>query len=100
MYSFFKRDIAMKEISIHCYVSGRVQGVWFRAATKNKVLPLNLTGWVRNLQDGRVEVMATGSEDNLQILSQWLQQGPPGAKVTDVIIQEVPMQEFDRFTID
>jgi acylphosphatase len=65
-------------------VSGRVQGVWFRAATRERALALQLRGYARNLADGSVEVAATGPDDAVDALEQWLWQGPPLAKVSAV----------------
>lgn len=67
-----------------CLVAGKVQGVWYRAATQRQALALGLTGYARNLPDGRVEVLACGAEDALRQLQDWLWQGPPAAEVTDV----------------
>lgn len=71
-------------ISLHALVSGRVQGVWFRQATREKAEGLGITGWVRNLNDGRVEVMAVGGENALRQLEAWLGQGPELANVAEV----------------
>lgn len=65
-------------------VSGKVQGVCFRASTQEKALGLGLTGWARNLSDGRVEVLASGDGQQLDVLERWLQKGPPLAKVTGI----------------
>jgi acylphosphatase len=65
-------------------VAGRVQGVWFRAATREQALRLQLRGFARNLADGGVEVVAVGAEEALAELEQWLWQGPPLAKVASV----------------
>jgi len=87
------------KISIHCFISGKVQGVWFRAATQEQAKILGLTGWACNLPDGRVEVFATGEKDKLQQLFQWLQKGPEQAKVTDVTYEEGLYESHDRFSI-
>ena len=65
-------------------VSGKVQGVWFRAATREQALHLGLAGSAKNLADGRVEVLAIGDQEAIDELAQWLLQGPPLAKVTEV----------------
>jgi acylphosphatase len=62
-------------------VSGRVQGVFFRASTREQALQLKLTGHARNLPDGRVEVIAHGESGAIDSLERWLWQGPPAAKV-------------------
>ncbi|HET6604477.1 MAG TPA: acylphosphatase [Xanthomonadaceae bacterium] len=72
-------------------VSGRVQGVWFRGSTQRQAQRLGLDGYARNLQDGRVEVLACGDELALDELEVWLHRGPPMAQVDSV--QRVPAQE-------
>jgi acylphosphatase len=84
---------------IHCIIAGHVQGVWFRASTQDKAKELGLTGWVRNLPDGKVEVLACGDKDKLEELHQWLHIGPQLAKVTDVVYEECEWQEYDRFGV-
>lgn len=69
---------------ICCRVTGRVQGVWFRGATRQKALQLGLSGYAKNLNDGRVEVVACGDQSAIEQLHEWLWQGPSGAKVTNV----------------
>ena len=65
-------------------VSGRVQGVWFRAATRERALALQLRGVAKNLPDGSVEVEVVGADEALDALEKWLWQGPPLAKVSEV----------------
>ena len=65
-------------------VSGRVQGVCFRASTREQALKLGLRGYAKNLPDGRVEVLAEGEAPALDALERWLQVGPPMAKVESV----------------
>jgi acylphosphatase len=84
---------------LHCIVSGRVQGVWFRATTRDQAKELGLTGWVRNLPSGEVEVLACGSKESLKQLQQWLHQGPKMAKVETVEAKEVPWEEFSDFSV-
>lgn len=70
-----------------CYrflVSGRVQGVYFRQSTAEQARQLGLSGWVRNLPDGRVEGLASGSKDALEALKVWLHRGPSVARVDDL----------------
>lgn len=69
---------------LHVFVSGRVQGVFFRAHTQKKAQQLDLVGWVRNLMDGRVEVAVEGREEALKTLLEWLYKGPPAAQVDQV----------------
>ena len=65
-------------------VSGKVQGVWFRASTREQALALGLRGYARNLDDGRVEVLATGTDAAIAGLAEWLRHGPPLARVDGV----------------
>ena len=65
-------------------VSGKVQGVWFRASTREQALGLRLRGFAKNLDDGRVEVLAVGEAGAIDALAEWLRQGPPLARVDRV----------------
>ncbi len=85
---------------MHCYITGKVQGVWFRASAQEQAKQLGLTGWARNLPDGRVEVFACGEKTKLAELSVWLQQGPQLAKVTEVTREDVPWREIKHFTVE
>lgn len=76
---------------MRCFVSGRVQGVFYRASTRAQALTLGLSGFARNLDDGRVEVLACGDTKALKQLEAWLWQGPPGAQVNEVA------SEFESF---
>lgn len=69
---------------LHLLVSGRVQGVGFRAAARRQANGLHLTGYIRNLPDGRVEVIAEGKRGALEIFSRWVGEGPPFARVDDL----------------
>ncbi len=84
---------------IHCFVSGKVQGVWFRVSTQDRANDLGLTGWVRNVNDGRVEVLACGEKEKLTQLVAWLHEGPELAEVTDVSCEESSWQEHERFAV-
>lgn len=76
-------------IARRCLVSGRVQGVYFRASTRHEAIALEVTGYARNLPDGRVEVVAQGPEDAVQTLIAWLRHGPPAARVDAVEITAI-----------
>lgn len=80
-------------------VSGKVQGVFFRASTRNEALRLGLNGYALNLADGRVEVVAEGRPEALQELEQWLWQGPPAAQVDDVVRSEYPQPIANGFAV-
>ncbi len=74
-------------------VSGRVQGVSFRAATQREAQRLGLAGWVRNTHTGQVELLAQGEADVLNALESWLHRGPPAARVTSVTSRVRPGDE-------
>ncbi len=81
-----------KEKVVRLLISGRVQGVFFRAYTRDEARRLGLKGWVRNLPDGRVEVLAQGDEEDLARLESFCRRGPPYAHVRSVerIEEEMP----------
>jgi acylphosphatase len=84
----------------HVIISGRVQGVWFRASTKQKAKQLRLNGWVRNNPDGNVEAIFEGDENLIKEMLNWCHNGPPLAKVTNVeVIYEEPSNGFNDFFI-
>lgn len=84
----------------HIFVSGRVQGVYYRQSTKERALALGLTGWTRNLDDGRVEIVAQGPQAQLDALARWCEQGPELARVQKVEVSvEAPSPTFDDFRI-
>ena len=83
----------------HFLVSGQVQGVFFRAATEAAARRLGVTGWVRNLADGSVELVACGAETKLSELERWLWQGPPHARVEQVQSREAELQSFSDFSV-
>jgi acylphosphatase len=74
-------------------VCGRVQGVFYRAATRQRAQELGCRGYARNLPDGRVEVLAVGEPAAVHALIEWLRQGPPAAHVTDVNCTEIALGE-------
>ncbi len=78
---------------IHAKVKGRVQGVFYRASTKDKAKSLGLTGWVMNMPDGSVELEAQGSDKKIEELISWLYEGPPYSVVTNVETREIPLKE-------
>ncbi|RDI48672.1 acylphosphatase [Aquicella lusitana] len=86
-----------EKICIHCFVAGKVQGVWFRASTQEQAEKLGLTGFARNLPDGRVEVIACGEKDKVAKLYEWLKEGPELARVTDLSYEELPWQTYRGF---
>ena len=81
-------------------ISGRVQGVWFRANTKDKAEQLGLNGWVRNTHDGDVEAVFEGEQEQINEMLKWCHQGPPMARVDNVKVEKQPVSdEFNVFSI-
>lgn len=79
-------------------VSGKVQGVGFRAAAVRQAHQLRLGGWIRNLPDGRVEALLQGDRNDIDRMLSWLLRGPPYAQVTDVAHEEIATERhYDRF---
>ena len=90
----------MKTCCLHLLVSGRVQGVFFRYSAWQRAGELGLTGFARNLYDGRVEIIAEGGESGLKSLLAWAHHGPPGASVTEVESKWEPARNsFPSFRI-
>ncbi|MFX0097658.1 MAG: acylphosphatase [Candidatus Hodarchaeota archaeon] len=72
----------MLKVRAHVYIHGKVQGVAFRMATRGEAIMNNVTGWVRNLSDGRVEAVFEGEKENVEKLIRFCRNGPPKAYVT------------------
>jgi len=87
-------------VRMHVYASGMVQGVFFRAETAEIAERLGLSGWVRNLTDGRVEALFEGQEDKVEEVVEFCRRGPSGAHVSNLDVKrEEWTGEFRRFTI-
>jgi len=85
---------------LHIVIYGRVQGVAFRAATRKTAIVLNLTGWVKNLPNGRVEAVFEGDDGQVEVMHDWCKHGPPLALVTGVDLRDEDYTgEFMDFTI-
>jgi acylphosphatase len=85
---------------VHLFVSGLVQGVFFRATTTKQAVSLGLTGWVRNLRDGRVEILAEGSTERISEFLAWCKIGPARARVEHLQVQdEKPLGDFVEFQV-
>lgn len=81
---------------IRAIVSGRVQGVSYRASTASEARRLGLVGYVKNLADGSVELEAEGLDDKIDALVAWCRRGPPAAHVTHVAVDEIAATGADR----
>lgn len=100
MVSWDSCELMANKARIHAFVSGRVQGVFYRKNTEEQARSLGLTGWVRNLDDGRVEVLAEGSKDKLERLLEWCHKGPAKARVDSVDhVWEDAKDEFTAFSV-
>jgi acylphosphatase len=86
-------------IARRCFVSGRVQGVFYRASTRQKATELGCAGFARNLPDGRVEVLAVGEPQAVQDLLDWLWRGSPASEVTSVDVQELVLEELEDLPV-
>lgn len=86
---------------VRVIISGCVQGVWFRANTKDKADQLGINGWVRNTRDGNVEAVFEGDEKQIKEMLNWCRQGPPTARVENLKVekQQVSDDEFNDFSI-
>jgi acylphosphatase len=90
----------MDQLRARVIVHGLVQGVWFRASTKDEANRLGVTGWVRNLPDGSVEALFEGPKKKVEAIVEWCHRGPAGAKVNSVdIAWELYTREFGHFEI-
>ena len=84
----------------HVYVYGRVQGVFFRASTRDKAHMLRVKGWVKNCMDGGVEAVFEGEKDAVDKIVNWCRKGPLGAFVKNIdVCWEEYSGEFDEFSI-
>jgi acylphosphatase len=84
---------------VHLIIKGKVQGVFYRASAKNKAEELNITGWIKNTDEGNVEAVANGTENQLQQFIEWCKIGPSDAIVGDVIVNHIGKENFDKFSI-
>ena len=86
-------------VRMRALVSGRVQGVFFRDSTQEKAEALGLSGWVRNLPDGRVEAVFEGSEDRVAEMISWCEEGPPMASVEEVSTEQEEPEGLAGFEV-
>ena len=93
-----RREMRMN-VSYIAHISGRVQGVYFRASSQQQAIEYSLSGYARNLADGDVEVLLCGDEENIEKMLLWLAHGPEKAQVTEIQHEKVPWQEHHFFSI-
>ncbi|MEM3008263.1 MAG: acylphosphatase [Candidatus Nitrosotenuis sp.] len=85
---------------VHLFISGKVQGVFFRQAMKVTAKKNHVTGWVKNLKDGRVEAVVEGEDLNVSNVVEWCHAGPANARVEDVVIKNEKFKgEFTKFDV-
>ena len=77
-----------KSRAVHLLISGHVQGVFYRQSTQQQARRLGLSGWVRNLPDGRVEAKVWGDAEAINVLARWCHTGPSNALVTDISVED------------
>lgn len=86
-------------MAVHLTIKGKVQGVFYRARAKDEAEHLNITGWVKNTEDGDVEIIAMGNDDAIDDFIHWCKQGPPRAIVKEVIVSNAADENFRSFEI-
>jgi len=85
---------------IHIFITGRVQGVFFRQSTRVMAIKNNVNGWIRNLNDGRVEIVAEGETQNIDNLVTWCKTGPANSRVDEFeLLDEDSTGEFENFDV-
>jgi acylphosphatase len=85
--------------SVHLLISGRVQGVFFRATARDVAMELGITGWIRNTPEGKVEAEISGDQQSVDHFITWSKQGPTGAVVQSVVVTPIDCKTFERFEI-
>lgn len=85
--------------TIHLLISGKVQGVFYRASAKELANQLKLTGWIKNTREGDVEIMVSGEQEQLDKFTRWCEEGPDEANVEEVIVTNKDEATFNGFTI-
>lgn len=86
--------------TVHLIITGRVQGVFYRATAKRKAEELTIKGWIKNTAEGNVEAVITGDNQQVNDFILWCKSGPGKAVVEDVQVQQHEFQEFDSFQIE
>ena len=83
----------------HVIVSGRVQGVFYRAKARDKAVSAGVSGWVGNLPDGNVEAVFEGGKDKVEEMIEWCKKGPSGARVDDVFVSWEEPEGLEGFDV-
>lgn len=91
--------VCMSHTRAHVFVSGTVQGVYYRATTRDTARDNGVNGWVRNLDDGRVEAVFEGPTDAVEMMVSWCHEGSPAAQVEDVDVTYEDPQGLDGFEV-
>lgn len=86
--------------TVHLIISGKVQGVFYRASAKKKAEEFNITGWIKNTKNGDVEAMITGEIEDIGQFVKWCKSGPDRASVTDVILHKAEVCIFESFLVE
>lgn len=89
----------MAKTKLHIIVNGCVQGVWFRASTKEQADTLGITGWIRNLPTGQVECVISGDNGQIKSMINWLHNGPRLASVSGLDQEPIDCEDFTDFEI-
>ena len=90
----------MAQKRVHLFVTGRVQGVFFRQATRVIAIKNYVTGWIKNLDDGRVEIMIEGEDKSVDVVTKWCSLGPANSRIDDIKInQEEFLGEYENFEV-
>lgn len=85
--------------SVHLIIKGKVQGVFYRAVAQQTAMKLDVTGWIKNTDEGNVEAIITGTRKSIDQFIDWCRTGPSNAKVSEVIIKEKVFTSFNTFEI-
>ncbi len=89
----------MNQKTVHIIVEGKVQGVFYRATAKEMADEIGVKGWVKNKEDGNVEIVASGLEQEVEDFINWCRKGPKRAVVTNLIITPLQNQAFEKFEV-
>jgi len=95
----FKIDLSSTMVCFSIIVSGKVQGVWFRASAKDEAERRNLLGSAKNLQDGSVYIEVAGSSDEIKAFMEWCKEGPSNARVDNLEVTKIELKSFNEFKI-